>query len=314
MAALGRVDPVALRETKTRLVQHGLLAFDGPSPGPVLALPRAAHQVFFAVLEDVEYDARLARFLSESPRNPRSTLVKVQLATLLTLGLHKMVQIIIEDAAVEDVLQLASTGLVGTFSGLGTMWLLLNIVKAAIVGMGNRPRVPGEVLPVLHGCPVFVQGLHDFEELSARLRGSLLSLGIETTAMSPDTETGTLRTSEFEDILWDFLRAFSHQTCIVRGLERRALTFLDIESQQELGCDKRANWAIRWDLIDRFDGRTRFWAGVYTSLGRNPGRSIACMLDFNWIPLSLLERWKREMRPLSEPRGPPSFGPNADEV
>ncbi|KAH6997289.1 hypothetical protein EDB80DRAFT_814479 [Ilyonectria destructans] len=313
MAALGRVDPVALHETKRRLVQQGLLAFNGPSPAPVLALPHATHKVFFAVLEDVEYDARLARFLSESPRNPRSTLVKVQLATLLTLGMHKMVQISTDHITVEDVLQFASVGLVGSYSGLGTMWLFLNIVKAAIVGMGHRPRLPRQIVQV-PGSSVSVRGLCDFEELSARLRGSLLSLGIETAVMNPDTETGSLTTLEINDILWDFLRAFAHQICIMRGLERRLLTFLDVESQQELSCNNLGIWAIRWGLIERFDGRTRFWAGVYTSLGRDPGRPLASMLDFNWIPLSLLERWKQEMKPLSEPRGPPSFGSNVDEV
>lgn len=315
MEGLGRVDQAALRETKRWLVEQNLVGFDGPTSAPVLALPHAAHPAFFAVLPLVKYDARLARFLSESIRSPRATLVKVQVATLLTFGIDKLVHINTAKTTAKEVLEYSSFGLVGPLSGCGTMWLFLNLVKRAIAEKDPDNKTPGPVLTALGGAvSINSHGTRHFSHLMGVLRDTLLALDIDTTFMDPGAETGFLTEAEFMDVLWDFLRAFVQQTCTTSGPEHGASKILDVVSRQEMDQHELALWAIRWDLIKQKDVQTRCSTGVYTRLTRGPGHPRVTLRDWNWIPLHLLLRWKREMKPLHELKGPRPHGSNADEL
>lgn len=317
MAAIASVDEAAFYETKRWLIEQNLVGFDGPTPLPILALPWAAHEKYFSILPLVKYDAQLARFLSESSRSQRVTYVKVQVAALLTLGVDKLVHINTAKTTAKEVSEYSSYGLTGPLSGLGTMWLFLNLVKKAIAIRGFV-KPPGPMLTALGGAvTVNDRGACQFMWVVASLRAVLrnLSTPVWTTDLIVDTETDVLTEEEFKEILWDFLRAFIHQTCSTSGPEHGGPSrILDVVSQQEIDQHELAFWAIRWDQIMLKDGQTKRSAGVYTRLTRVPGHSRVTLQDWTWIPMCLLLQWKREMKSLDKLKGPPPLGSNADEL
>lgn len=322
IAALKELDPVPVEEAKRRLIQQNLVTFDGPNRNPILGMRIPTHELFFKVLPLVGYDARIAMFLSQTSSFPNVTLVKIQLAALLTVGVDTMISLDTSNVTMEEVLGAANVGLTGPMVGHGKLWLVLGYVKGLL---RQRELLPDldffqvEARVVLEGAvQICSRGCRRILHLIEEPGDAFQSVNIEVPSRRVSDERGVLSDLEHNEILWDLLRAFVHQLGIASDPENGPSPIYDLVSKQPIEWSDEAMWPLDWDFFRNADRAQKEKEGVtmgfYTQLERASANSSTVALDWNWIPLSLIWRWHREIVSLDKLIGPLRQGSNEDEL
>lgn len=292
-ALLSDYDRMAVSEAKRRLTQQQLLDFRAPDLPPQLCLPNGRHGVFFAVLPMVNYDPCVARFLSEPSTTPKITLIKVQLASALTIGFHLLVPVVAANVKAEEIRNAANYGLTGPFVGFGTVWLYLGLIKQAIAD--NRETL-GWVLDWIgyltygmldNDVLIDLGAIKRFEELTKELNRVLVSFGVPLLGLPIQDERGSLGDDEFTELLWHLLCAFIHQTAAIEPFT--ASPTRDLVSDRALSHGPVIQF-INWDALRESNNLPRSTTGFYTHLTKESKDAITRMDDWNWIPRDLMVR------------------------
>ncbi|KAF7552116.1 hypothetical protein G7Z17_g4550 [Cylindrodendrum hubeiense] len=285
MKALREFDPVAMDETKRRLVQQNLVIFDGPDLNPILGLPKTAHETFFKTLPLVKYDARIARFLSQPSHTPNVILVKIQLAAVMAVGVDKMITIDTTETTLEDVLTAASTGLTSPFVGNGTLWLVLGFVKMMLC-QRELLQDPDIFRGNMHQClggAVWInsRAVRQVSSLTEELKAGFQSLGVEVPSLRVEDEMGVLSDEDYNTVLWDLMCAFVHQIGITRDPSIGPSKIYDLASKQPIKWCGSALWPLTWDVFREADKNAHVSAGFYTRLVRRSANSNTFAYDWN---------------------------------
>ncbi|KAH6997285.1 hypothetical protein EDB80DRAFT_896980 [Ilyonectria destructans] len=321
IAALKELDPVPVEETKRRLIQQDLVTF-GPNGNPILGMRLPTHELFFKVLPLVGYDARIAMFLSQTSSFPNVTLVKIQLAALLTVGVDTMMSLDTSYVTREEVLEAANIGLAGPKAGHGKLWLVLGYVKGLLLQRELEPDLnffQVEAHVVLEGAvQICSRGCRRVLHLIEELGDAFQAVDIEVPSRRVSDETGVLNDLEYNEILWDLLHAFVHQLGIATDVGDGPWPIYDLVSKQPIEWSDEAMWPLDWDFFRNADRPQKEQEGVtmgfYTQLERASAGSSTVALDWNWIPLPLIWRWHREIVGLDKMIGPLREGSNEDEL
>ncbi|KAH6971618.1 hypothetical protein BKA56DRAFT_693216, partial [Ilyonectria sp. MPI-CAGE-AT-0026] len=293
-ALLSDEDRMAVKETTKRLSQQRLLDFTGPYLAPHLCLPNDRHGVFFAVLPLVNYDPRVARFLSESSSTPKITLIKVQLASALTIGFRLLVPVITANVKAEEIRNAANNGLTGPFVGFGTIWLYLGLIKQAIAD--NRETLGWALDWIAHptygmldnDVRIDLGAIKRFDGLTKELNRVLASFRVPLLGLPIQDERGSLEDDEFTELLWHLLCAFIHQTAIVAQWVDAGLMY-DLVSHQPLALNEVVH-LIDWGAIEGQLSTSDQSVGFYTCLSKDSKDAMVRMNDWNWIPEELIVR------------------------
>lgn len=314
-------DHMVVEETTRRLAQQKLLDFRAPNLTPSLCLPDDRHGLFFAVLPLVKYDSRVARFLSEPSSSPNITLIKVQLASVLTIGTRRLVSVNHEKAKVDAILDAAGCGLTGPYVGFGNIWLYLGFIKQAVVNNHQRQDWITDTMtePTYHladkAVAIDLEAMRNFVRLNRELNRVLTSFRVPVPNMPIQDEMGYLEHDEFTELLWHLLCAFIHQTAVtVEPVdEDEQLPVQDLVSYQSMSHNGALAY-IDWEVIRDQDKDFSVSVGFYTSLDKHSKDVIVTAEDWNWIPGKILQRWWREFAPLEALRCLPPLGSNDDEA
>lgn len=321
IAALKKLDPVSVEETMRRLIQQDLVNI-GPNGNPILGMRIPTHDLFFEVLPIVGYDARIAMFLSQTSSFPNVTLVKIQLAALLTVGVDTMMSLDTEYVTKEEVLEAANIGLTGPKAGHGKLWLVLGFVKGLLLQRELEPNLnffQVEAHNILEGAvQICSRGCRRILHLIEELGDAFQELEIEVPSRRVSDETGVLSDLEYNEILWDLLRAFVHQVGIATHVGDGPWPIYDLVSKQPIEWSDEAMWPLDWDFFRNADRPHKkqegVTMGIYTQLERASASSRTVALDWTWIPLPLIWRWRREFVGLDKMIGPLPEGSNEDEL
>ncbi|KAH8694588.1 hypothetical protein BGZ61DRAFT_478182 [Ilyonectria robusta] len=219
-----------------------LLDFRAPDLPPHLCLPNDRHGVFFAVLPLVNYDPRVARFLSESSSTPKITLIKVQLASALTIGFRLLVPVVAANVKAEENRDAANYGLTGPFVGFRTIWLYLGLIKQAIAD--NRETLGWALDWIAHptygmldnDVLIDLGAIKRFDQLTKELNRVLVSFGVPLLGLPIEDERGSLEADEFLELLWHLLCAFIHQTAVIA--EWKDIWMYDLVSHRRLALNE----------------------------------------------------------------------------
>lgn len=273
-----------------RLIERKLVHFDGPNFVPRICLPNAADGVFSHLLPLVDYDDRVAQFLSVQSSSPKIALIKVQIAALILVGVDDIVGIFQpKTTSAQDVLAAARCGPTGLFANRGIIWRVLGLIKTAFI-MNPHGWDDGSFQDpdcMLAGGQVTVDLLRvkKVMDTANALTKFLTHLEVEVPEMDIRNESGHLSEEDFLEISCHLHEAYVHQIAYKR---RSVAGAKDSVSSETLQCSENAQFGIDWDLISQEDDKTKWYAGIYTSLIKTP-KSVR-IRGWTWIPSSVESR------------------------
>ncbi|KAF7550738.1 hypothetical protein G7Z17_g5523 [Cylindrodendrum hubeiense] len=311
------INPVGAWQIIRRLNLQKLMHMEGHG-FPRLDIPEAIHGRFYDALPLVNYDARLAWFISMPSQSPTCALVKLQLAAVLTTGINDLISVDPTPDIIDELLDTARCGLAGSYVDRGMLWLLLGLIKKAFcetrneVGWGSGIFTTPE-FELLEGV-VSVNLIH-----AKRVMHSIEVLKKWASRHHVELADGEIRneplsmTSDgFLEISWDLLRAFVHQTACVKLPATEQWQIQDTQSFKTLN-DKGMTYILcDWDVIEAHD--TEVATGIHTHRISPSADVDVLVLDWTWIPFSLLKRWGREFGRLDAIAGYYLGSPNPDEA
>ncbi|KAM5342300.1 hypothetical protein ACJ41O_013266 [Fusarium nematophilum] len=302
-----------IRTAEARLVQQGLMKADPGRPGGIsMDVPGETMAAFYRVLPMVNYDARIAYFLSQPASAVSVSLAKVQVASILVQDKIPDFEMTCEEPrSVFELMKAANVGMLGKFAPYGTTLMALGLCGAAKIKeqrleieldrqrqmMMKELGVSPERIAAL-AVPNAIDLTPDCTVTRAYLRRvgcaqDMISLAMNMSSDSMDHEVTDLH---FDEICLHLARAFSHQAVAVQARGER-IDLCDVVSLQEVSASEEVAIVLRASYPEISALSDGMVVGFYTKAVRWPGDDKITISDWNWIPLGVWEILSREMRP-----------------
>ncbi|VZI14428.1 unnamed protein product [Fusarium fujikuroi] len=250
-----------------RLIRQGILQKNSKSTtGLSLALPNESHQAFYNILPLVEYDHRLALFLSLKSKNLMVNKAKAQMAAIISGSNTNCFKFTYKIAPeVHETNNAARIGLLEHVAHTGTVMKGLGLIKTAISASRFSMLLP-EIYIVDKQVSVYMDEVKHVMERCRLLLQVLSTCGYNVDEAMPFTQEEP-ESIEFDDFMEDLV------------------------SQTRLEASFEVQHCFEWETIpkDKWD----YAVGIYTRASRERGRTT--IKDWNWIPPEVWDRWGAEL-------------------
>ncbi|KLP07248.1 uncharacterized protein FFMR_05801 [Fusarium fujikuroi] len=277
-----------------RLIRQGILQKNSKSTtGLSLALPNESHQAFYNILPLVEYDHRLALFLSLKSKNLMVNKAKAQMAAIISGSNTNCFKFTYKIAPeVHETNNAARIGLLEHVAHTGTVMKGLGLIKTAISASRFSMLLP-EIYIVDKQVSVYMDEVKHVMERCRLLLQVLSTCGYNVDEAMPFTQEEP-ESIEFDDFMeaWaHFLRAYTYQIALVTVTKHGEVFIKDLVSQTRLEASFEVQHCFEWETIpkDKWD----YAVGIYTRASRERGRTT--IKDWNWIPPEVWDRWGAEL-------------------
>ncbi|KAF5632115.1 hypothetical protein F25303_9519 [Fusarium sp. NRRL 25303] len=281
-------------DIEQRLIRQGILQHDSKSTtGLSLALPKESHPSFYNILPLVEYDHRLALFLSLKSKNPMVNTAKAQMAAIISGSNTNCFEFAYKIAPeVHETSGAARIGLLKHVAHTGTVMKGLGLIKTAISASRFSMLLP-EIYIVDKQVRVYMDEVKHVMERCRLLLQVLSTCGYNVDEAMPFTQEEP-EGIEFDDFMevWTYLlRAYTYQIALVSVTKHGEVFIKDLVSQTRLEASFEVQHCFEWETIpkDKWD----YAVGIYTRASRERGRTT--IKDWNWIPPEVWDRWGAEL-------------------
>ncbi|KAF4956289.1 hypothetical protein FGADI_3866 [Fusarium gaditjirri] len=279
-------------DIEQRLIRQGILEYDAKSAiSWSLTLPRETQQAFYNVLPLVEYDHRLALFLSIKSKNPMINTAKAQMAAIISGSSTNCIDFGKTAPEVHETIDAARIGLFKHVAHTGTVMQGLGIIKAAISASRFSMILPeiylvekqiranmGEVKHVMERCRMLLEVLK--------------ACGYSVDEALPFTqEEESIEFDQFMEVWSHLLRAYTYQIALVTVNDHGDIFIRDLVSQTRLTASFEVRYSLEWPVMPR--NKKDYAVGIYTRATRRRGRTT--IQDWNWIPPDVWEWWDTKL-------------------
>ncbi|KAM0345579.1 hypothetical protein ACHAPU_006232 [Fusarium lateritium] len=299
---------LVLTDMHLRLTAQSLMNVEDTPLGMSLKLPRP--QVFYQILQHLDYDHRLAYFLSQESSDPIVTMVKVELASLLTEDTLGFVTIEprpfteVELATISQGLNQASKGLTRQVARLGTTWSAIAMFRLASQIEGFQVKPETTRCAIFNGLvSLWSARMRDAQTMLQSLRQILTNnavpVGVHEYA-ADGAQLGTLTVAQYVEICEHLVRAYAHQVAVIYARDKDNVPqFKDLLSQQPLEAHLEVKLLPCFTEMFGKDGKQYPAMGVYTRLERGENGQTR-LVDWTFIPCAV---WSRLIPELAVYRG-----------
>ncbi|KAF4503111.1 hypothetical protein FAGAP_666 [Fusarium agapanthi] len=257
-------------DIRQRLIQQGILQHDSKSTiGLLLALPKETHEAFYNILPLVDYDHRLALFLSIKSKNDMINTAKAQMAAIISGSNTNCFAFVYKIAP--EVHETSDAARVG---------LLKHVAHTEIYIVDKQIRVyMDEVKHVMERFRVLIKVLNTC--------GYSVDEALPFTQEEPEA----IEFDVFMEVWEHLLKAYTYQIALVTVNEDGEVIIKDLVSQKRIEASFEVQHSFEWETIptDKWD----YAVGIYTRAVREKGRTI--IKDWNWIPPEVWDRWGEEL-------------------
>ncbi|KAF5689665.1 hypothetical protein FDENT_4309 [Fusarium denticulatum] len=277
-----------------RLIRQGILQHDSTSTiGLSLALPSETQQAFYNILPLVDYDHRLALFLSIKSKNAMINTAKAQMAAIISGSNTNCFTFVYKTAPeVHETSDAARIGLFKNVAHTGTVTKGLGLIKTAISASRFSMLLP-EIYIIDKQVRVYMDEVKHVMERCRILLQVLKTCGYSVDEALPFTqeEPEAIEFDVFMEVWGHLLRAYTYQIALVTVNEEGEISIKDLVSQQRIEASFEVRHSFEWETIptDKWD----YAVGIYTRAVRE--RGMTTIKDWNWIPPEVWDRWGAEL-------------------
>lgn len=298
---------VALREMTSRMLRQEIITQPSVSrcDDITLGMPDDERIIFKTVLPLLDYDHRLAYFLARRSSSGLVRQVKVQVAALMCVGPHEVVQFFNPDekTSAENLADLVNAcwGCTRRMAKTGTIWLMSSLWKRAVNSSSSGGDFGPSVCRKSHShlpipdtsSSVDTQRLFELKDLIAALNTALGILGVpnQYLDMTQGIDEKDLTKPQELELQVDLLHAYLFQlVASTKHPDDGAEVFMthDISTAKWFGTI--AVWfSLMIDAAWQTDGNPEAVYGVYHLLRRR-GQHVD-LREWTWIPIQLVSDW-----------------------
>ncbi|EWG42761.1 hypothetical protein FVEG_04499 [Fusarium verticillioides 7600] len=273
-----------------RLIRQGILQLDPTSTiGFSLALPNETQRAFYNILPLVDYDHRLALFLSIKSKNAVINTAKAQMAAIISGSNTNCFEFVYKTAPeVHETSDAARIGLFKHVAHAGTVMKGLGLMKTAISASRFSMLFP-EIYIVDKKVRVYMDEVKHVMERCRVLLQVLKTCGYSVYEALPfeQEEPEAIEFDVFMEVWGHLLRAYTYQIALITVNKDGEISIKDLVSQTPMKASFEVRHSFEWETIpkDEWD----YAVGIYTRAVRGPG--MTTINDWNWIPPEVWERW-----------------------
>ncbi|KAF5716226.1 hypothetical protein FMUND_6466 [Fusarium mundagurra] len=285
---------IGQRLIRQRLIRQGILQYDSTSTiGLSLALPNETQQAFYNILPLVDYDHRLALFLSIKSKNVMINTAKAQMAAIISGSNTNCFAFVYKIAPeVHETSDAARIGLFKHVAYTGTVMKGLGLMKTAISASRFSMLLP-EIYIVDKQVRVYMDEVKHVMERCRVLLQVLNTCGYTVDEALPfeQEEPEAIEFDVFMEVWGHLLRAYTYQIALVTVNKDGEVSIKDLVSQKRIEASFEVRHSFEWETIpkDEWD----YAVGIYTRAVRE--RGMTTIKDWNWIPPEVWERWGAEL-------------------
>ncbi|KAH7250233.1 uncharacterized protein BKA55DRAFT_539790 [Fusarium redolens] len=280
-----------------RITTQGIIKHDAKSTITwSLALPEETHKAFYAVLPLVEYDHRLALFLSIKSKHAMVNTAKAQMTAIISGSITNCFDFVGKTPPdVDEIGDAARIGLFKRFAHTGTVMKGLGFIKTAIIA--SRFSM---ILPEIHIADQQIHvNMNEVKHVMERCRILLDVLNtcdynVDETLPFTQEEEKALEFDHLMEVWSHLLRAYTYQIALVTINRHGDMFIIDLVSQTRLEASFEVRNSLEWWALPK--NKNDYVVGIYTRASRERGRTT--IQDWNWIPPQVWDRWDAEL-----PRG-----------
>ncbi|KAH7177361.1 hypothetical protein DER46DRAFT_569029 [Fusarium sp. MPI-SDFR-AT-0072] len=276
-----------------RLARQGILKHDVKSTITwSLALPKETHQAFYNFLPLVEYDHRLALFLSIKSKSPMVNTAKAQMAAIISGSSTNCIDFVGKTAPeVHGSSDAARIGLFKHVAHTGTVMKGLGLIKIAITASRFSMILP-EIYIVDKQIRVNMNEVKHVMERCRMLLEVLGTCGYNVEEALPLTqEEDSIEFDQFMEVWSHLLRAYAYQIALVTVNNHGDIFIKDLVSQTRIEASFEVRHSLEWPVIPK--NKKDYAVGIYTRATRGRGRTT--IQDWNWMPPKVWDRWDAEL-------------------
>ncbi|KAL6413108.1 hypothetical protein AUP68_02606 [Ilyonectria robusta] len=298
---------VALREMTSRMLRQEIITQPSVSrcDDITLGMPDDERIIFKTVLPLLDYDHRLAYFLARRSSSGLVRQVKIQVAALMCVGPHEVVQLFNPDekTSAENLADLVNAcwGCTRRMAKTGTIWLMSSLWKRVVNSSSSGGDLEPSVCRKSHShlpipdtfSSVDSQRLFELKDLIAALNTALGILGVpnQYLDMTQGIDEKDLTKPQELELQVDLLHAYLFQLVVsTKHRHDGAEVFMthDISTAKWFGT------IVVWfrlmiDAAWQTDGNPEAVYGVYHLLRRR-GQHVD-LQEWTWIPIQLVSDW-----------------------
>ncbi|PNP77952.1 hypothetical protein FNYG_08678 [Fusarium nygamai] len=273
-----------------RLIRQGILQHDSTSTiGLSLALPNETQQAFYNILPLVDYDHRLALFLSIKSKNVMINTAKAQMAAIISGSNTNCFAFVYKTAPeVHETSDAARIGLFKHVAHTGTVMKGLGLIKTAI-SASRFSMLLQEIYIVDKQVRVYMDEVKHVIERCRLLLQVLKTCGYSVDEALPfeQEEPEAIEFDVFMEVWGHLLRAYTYQIALVTVNEDGDISIKDLVSQTPMEASFEVRHSFEWETIPTDEWE--YAVGIYTRAVRE--RGMTTIQDWNWIPPEVWERW-----------------------
>ncbi|KAK7421453.1 hypothetical protein QQX98_002151 [Neonectria punicea] len=282
-------------EISARMKRHGMLVSAPPAPigNFTLGFPPSEAAVFKAVLPALDYDYRLACLVarkSSTQANPILQKIKIQLASLLCVGLLDVVTIKVDPARLienRETILSACWGHTKSMANKGVMWLVLGLWKCVAkeykdFRMTNKP----DIRHVLIDIPGTACTVATMPSIQVAQKIDAINAALGNASEPYADEIDALTDSDQLELQGDLLHAYFQQL-VAMQLRGRGLHCHDLSNGQPF--TRICPWIpvlVDFDEIKQREARPEVVFGIYHAVERKTDG--VQFMDWTWIPTMLV--------------------------
>ncbi|KAG5750061.1 hypothetical protein H9Q70_007263 [Fusarium xylarioides] len=277
-----------------RLIRQGILQYDSKSTiGFSLALPTETHETFYNILPLVDYDHRLALFLSIKSKDGMINTAKAQMAAIISGSNTNCFTFAYKTAPeVHETSDAARIGLLKHVAHTGTVMKGLGLIKTAIIATRFSMLLP-EIYIVDKQVRVYMDEVKHVMERCRLLLQVLSTCGYNVDEALPFTqeEPEAIEFDVFMEVWGHLLRAYTYQIALVKVDKDGKVYIKDLVSQKRIEASFEVRHSFEWEDIPK--DKWNYAVGIYTRAVRE--RGMTTIKDWNWIPPEVWDRWGAEL-------------------
>ncbi|KAL2681371.1 hypothetical protein Neosp_008982 [[Neocosmospora] mangrovei] len=277
-------------------MQHRLLTqkiIEASPPG--LAMTDHMASVFRAILPIAKYDYRIAYFIANPASSPLVLHVKIQIAAMLIVGLHRL--LLIENDPPLDELLGACWGYGRSLASTGTIWLLLGLWKRLLVDVQRAEQEPSLNHSILDGRVwTTTFEVDDFGRNVKEIRNALARLGLQVSYSAVALEDGDVIPDQRMELQNHLLLAYVHQL-VVTSKQQGKLRHSMVSTGAEVSTIGVDDLPHVFDIEGMMAGEDRTcWYSVCDGFSRVASGELRA-LHWTGIPSLLVGLWKLNHAP-----------------
>lgn len=285
------LDTMTLRLAQQSIIRFGRVSH---SLGFLMALPDRQRSVFYGVLPLLEYDTRIAYFVSQVLSPAILNRVHLQAAAVMAQELRDGFLVTPQKTVLDATLRsISNQTALGEFTTYGTMWAVLALMEAATMEReeSHSPR------PHYSFADGKITITEDLRQRVADTYQALAALVEKFGFRVAPPTSHKLTQHQFEELSLHFARAFLYQIAIAtikqHGQSRRA-EVEDFVSGQPLGMASMAGNVPPWSEI--LAGEDCLAYGVYTKATRDSQFEDPLIKDWTYIPEKVWKELDKELK------------------